>query len=320
MKEFVKLMDYKAGPVRHSCNRMIGNVLTGSDENTHKCIQLGILKKYYNTLTMYCTEQENNINNDIAKRKREKKEICWAISNITAGPIEDKLLVEEHGLFEILCNYLSTASYDVGKEALWALSNATTDYDSRIIDKMVNEYNLIEQLQIFLSKNVNQSVRISSVAFECIENVLISGQSKLNPSANVNKYHENFEEDGMLQYLKDIQSDEEIKEEIIEKAVDILERFFVLKEDDKNDKEVHEEEEKKEEIEQEEETDDGNNNKNNNENDNPNERARQAALARYFTTFKKINNNDQNDIIIGNYAQDNNNEEEENEDDTPFEF
>ena len=53
-------------------------------ENTYKCVELGILQKYYNVLTCYCSDQVtgNNLyyNNKITHankvRQRERKEIC----------------------------------------------------------------------------------------------------------------------------------------------------------------------------------------------------------------------------------------------------
>ncbi len=91
IKKFVQLMDCKYEQLRHPIINLIGNVLTGSDEHTRKCLQLGILNKYYKMLNM------SSINN------KEQKLICWSISNVCAtNNPKDKLEVMKHGLFKIL--------------------------------------------------------------------------------------------------------------------------------------------------------------------------------------------------------------------------
>ena len=73
---------------------------------------------------------------------KEKREIYWSISNVTAGPINDKILVLNRKLLKISCVILHDAPYEVCKEALWAISNATTNPDKTIINPLV-EYGVI---------------------------------------------------------------------------------------------------------------------------------------------------------------------------------
>jgi len=53
------------------CLRTLGNILTGSDELAQRAIESGVLEEFSKLL-------------DHPKRA-VRKEICWSISNVTAG-------------------------------------------------------------------------------------------------------------------------------------------------------------------------------------------------------------------------------------------
>eukprot|EP00485_Elphidium_margaritaceum_P012386 CAMPEP_0202686048 /NCGR_PEP_ID=MMETSP1385-20130828/1840_1 /ASSEMBLY_ACC=CAM_ASM_000861 /TAXON_ID=933848 /ORGANISM="Elphidium margaritaceum" /LENGTH=665 /DNA_ID=CAMNT_0049340547 /DNA_START=54 /DNA_END=2051 /DNA_ORIENTATION=+ len=219
ISSFVNLMDYGNPNVRHSCNRVIGNILTGSDTHTKLCLNMGILRKYHAVLT----REDSNT--------RERKEICWALSNITAGPTDDKLLLLKHGLYPVLIELLKTAIYDVGREALWALSNATTNHDKRVIAPLV-DFGIVEALMAFLNRmnatthaqRVSQSKTLL-VALECIENILIVGQQHLVQHER-NAFGKRFEECGCCDFLEALQTDEQIGDDVYEKSVDIIKKYF----------------------------------------------------------------------------------------------
>eukprot|EP01083_Nonionella_stella_P029557 81328_1 len=213
IQQFVNLMDHDATQIRHPINRLIGNILTGSDDNTKQCLNLGILNKYHKILTQLATQ-------------KEKKEICWSLSNITAGPLEDKLLVLEAKLYPILIDLLNTMPYDTGKEGLWALSNATTDHDKRIINALV-EFGIVPALCNFL-RGLAQSKKkdkILMVALECMENILIVGHQHLC-QGEPNKFAKLFEEDGACQSLEDLQADDNMAEPVYDKCVEIITKYF----------------------------------------------------------------------------------------------
>ena len=66
--------DYKE--VLHPVVRIIGNVTTSNDDHTQKIIDHGCLPK----LKYLLSHQADNI----------KREVCWALSNVTAGTIQQK--------------------------------------------------------------------------------------------------------------------------------------------------------------------------------------------------------------------------------------
>merc|ERR1712157_256389 len=107
---------------------------------------------------------------------KERKELCWCLSNVCAGPVTDRLKVLEIGLFPILINMLKNETFEIQKEALWTLSNSTTESDERVIIPLVG-MGLIEAICTFLTRSMahrhNKQDKILNVALECIENVLI---------------------------------------------------------------------------------------------------------------------------------------------------
>ncbi|KAJ1622912.1 armadillo-type protein [Pavlovales sp. CCMP2436] len=59
-------------------------------------------------------------------KKGIRKEACWTISNITAGTREQIQAVIEANVVPPLVQLLQTAEFDIKKEAAWSLSNATS--------------------------------------------------------------------------------------------------------------------------------------------------------------------------------------------------
>merc|ERR1712228_894251 len=222
IQQLVEFITYERQIIRHPTNRVIGNILTGSDENTQKVLGLGILQKYKALLLA-----------NIATSK-EKKELCWCLSNICAGPLDDRLKVMECGLFNILIKMLNNSPFEIQKEALWALSNATTDPNKQIIVPLV-QMGLISAICGFLSKNMsysgNKSDKMLSVALECIENILIVGSMHLCDN-EPNKFAKELEECGGLQYLEELQADDEnVSDSVYEKCVEIITKYLGGEED-----------------------------------------------------------------------------------------
>ena len=228
IKQFIELMDYDNKNMRHASNRVIGNILTGTDENTAKCLELGVLRKYHNVLTNYCALPFNQRSPDIPRMKqalnRERKEICWSISNIAAGPLQHKLLILKNDLFPVLCRYLMYATAEVQRETIWAISNVTCDSNKQIIDPLVKQYNVIECLTACLS-NGHMKEKTLMVALECMQNILECGNEHLNEGDN-NPYLVNFEEDGLLDWMEELIAYEDLDEVIFRKVNEIVNKYW----------------------------------------------------------------------------------------------
>ena len=232
IKQFIELIDCDNKNVRHSCNRVIGNIMTGTDEHTSKCVELGVLTKYHNVLTNYCVLPLNqdsantpNTKTKIVGINRERKEIIWSISNIAAGPLDHKLLILKHGLFPIVCRYLMYGEKDVQREAIWAITNATLHSNRIITDSLVNQCNVIECLTSFLVDYNGMKQNTLMVAIESIRNILECGDDYLCDGKK-NPYLDKFEEHGLLKLLVDLTTDEDLDEVIFEKVSDILNKHW----------------------------------------------------------------------------------------------
>merc|ERR1711994_340853 len=80
-----------------------------------------------------------------------------------------------NNLFQPLINILKTEKYEISKEALWAISNATSGGSEKQIAFLVNQ-GVIPPLCGFL-KNV-QNKKILMVALEGLDNILKVGKVK----------------------------------------------------------------------------------------------------------------------------------------------
>jgi len=59
-------------------------------------------------------------------KKAIRKEICWSISNVTAGnPLQIQRCIDI-GLIDKIIQLMDTASLDIKQEAVWCLSNSTS--------------------------------------------------------------------------------------------------------------------------------------------------------------------------------------------------
>lgn len=95
--------------------RAVGNVATYEIEQCDYIINLNaipILKELF------------NIPYETKKSTRIKKEICWVISNITAGTPQQVDEVIRHGFLDLLIHTIKTADTQTRTEATWAICNA----------------------------------------------------------------------------------------------------------------------------------------------------------------------------------------------------
>lgn len=121
---------------------------------------------------------------------------------------------------------MKNEKYEISKEALWAISNATSGGSPPQLAFLVNQ-GVIPPLCSFL-KNVNNK-KILMVALEGIENILRAGQKASDGGANGggrNNFAEYVEECGGVDYLEQLQSNQSIPDEIFEKAAGIIKQYF----------------------------------------------------------------------------------------------
>ncbi|XP_010548966.1 PREDICTED: importin subunit alpha-2-like [Tarenaya hassleriana] len=195
--------------------RSVGNIVTGDDMQTQCVINHGALPCLLSLLS------HNH-------KKSIKKEACWTISNITAGNRNQIQAVIEAGLIGPLVNLLQNSEFDIKKEAAWAISNATSGGSHEQIKYLV-EQGCIKPLCDLL---VCPDPRIITVCLEGLENILKVGEAEktMGNTGDVNYYAQLIDDAEGLEKIENLQSHD--NNEIYEKAVKILETYWLEEEDE----------------------------------------------------------------------------------------
>ncbi|OVA13566.1 Armadillo [Macleaya cordata] len=211
----VELLLHPSPTVLIPALRTVGNIVTGDDAQTQFVINNQVLPCLYQLLT------QNH-------KKSIKKEACWTISNITAGNRGQIQAVIEANIIVPLVHLLQHAEFEIKKEAAWALSNATSGGSHEQIQYLVNQ-GCIKPLCDLLAC---PDPRIMTVCLEGLENILKVGEAdkELGKNNGVNIYAQMIDECEGLDKIENLQSHD--NNEIYEKAVKILERYWVEDEED----------------------------------------------------------------------------------------
>lgn len=207
----VELLLHPSPSVLIPALRTVGNIVTGDDMQTQCIIDHQALPCLLNLLT------QNH-------KKSIKKEACWTISNITAGNKDQIQAVISAGIIGPLLQLLQTAEFDIKKEAAWAISNATSGGTHEQIKYLVAE-GCIKPLCDLL---VCPDPRIITVCLEGLENILKVGEHA--KTADGNLFAQMIEEAEGLEKIENLQSHD--NNEIYEKAVKLLEVYWMEEEDD----------------------------------------------------------------------------------------
>ncbi|KAG6482813.1 hypothetical protein ZIOFF_059452 [Zingiber officinale] len=211
----VELLLHPSPSVLIPALRTVGNIVTGDDVQTQYVINHQALPCLLNLLT------HNH-------KKSIKKEACWTISNITAGNKDQIQAVIVAGIIGPLVHLLQTAEFDIKKEAAWAISNATSGGTHDQIKYLVSQ-GCIKPLCDLL---ICPDPRIVIVCLEGLENILKIGEAEKNSGSTggVNLYAQMIDEAEGLEKIENLQSHDNT--EIYEKAVKILETYWLEEEDE----------------------------------------------------------------------------------------
>ncbi|KAH7676484.1 Importin subunit alpha protein [Dioscorea alata] len=211
----VELLLHPSPSVLIPALRTVGNIVTGDDVQTQYIINHQALPCLLNLLT------HNH-------KKSIKKEACWTVSNITAGNKEQIQAVISAEIIGPLVHLLQTAEFDIKKEAAWAISNATSGGTHEQIKYLVSQ-GCIKPLCDLL---VCPDPRIVTVCLEGLENILKVGEAEKNlgASGDVNIYAQMIDDAEGLEKIENLQSHDNT--EIYEKAVKILETYWLEEEDE----------------------------------------------------------------------------------------
>ena len=106
------------------------------------------------------------------KKKTVRKEVCWSLSNITAGNQNQIQLCLDMGIIDKLIQLLIHDDIEIKKEAVWAVSNCTAGSSPQQFHALVSKGILRALCSVLTMKEP----RILAVALEGIENVLKAGK------------------------------------------------------------------------------------------------------------------------------------------------
>ncbi|CAN6894217.1 unnamed protein product [Brassica oleracea] len=193
----------------------------GINEKIQSVIQAGCVISHGALLSLLSLLTHNH-------KKSIKKEACWTISNITAGNKDQIQAVCEAGLIFPLVNLLQNAEFDIKKEAAWAVSNATSGGSPDQIKYMVDQ-GVVKPLCDLL---ICPDPRIITVCLEGLENILKVGEAEklTGNTGDVNFYAQLIDDAEGLEKIENLQSHD--NSEIYEKAVKILETYWLEEEDE----------------------------------------------------------------------------------------
>ncbi|KHJ77146.1 Armadillo/beta-catenin-like repeat protein [Oesophagostomum dentatum] len=120
----VPMLGHSDAKVQTAALRAVGNIVTGSDEQTQLVLDCGVLQE----MPQLLSHQKEKIN----------KEAVWFLSNITAGNQNQVQAVLDAGLMPLIINLLAKADFPTQKEAAWAVSNVTISGRPDQVEQMVN--------------------------------------------------------------------------------------------------------------------------------------------------------------------------------------
>jgi len=182
--------------------RSVGNIVTGSDDQTQHMILCGVVQNLSKLI--------NHVNTTV------QKEAVWAVSNITAGNRTQIQEVITQGIIPLLIDRLKNGDSEVRKEAAWAISNAVSGGNSQQVATIVKA----GCLKPLCDAMVYHDERNTSVILDAIAAILKQGlEDQRHMHLDENPYEPALEQAGgfdRLEHLTGLNSRSKVRERAIE--------------------------------------------------------------------------------------------------------
>jgi len=186
--------------------RALGNVVTGSDQQTEAVIHAGCIP-------VICTLLSHSKANVV-------KEAAWTISNITAGPPEQIQAVIDNHCLPALIEILAHGEFKSKKESAWAITNLTSGGSLEQIVYLCAQ-GVLKPFCDLLDLNDEKLV---CVVMDGLMNILTTAAQQ----GEADKICELIEECEGLDKIENLQTHE--NEQVYKKALAIITTFFAEEE------------------------------------------------------------------------------------------
>jgi len=204
----VKLMRSGSNAIVTPALRAVGNIVTGSAEQTQNALDVGALRAI------------RDIMEEVTERNM-LKECCWAVSNVTAGTSEQIQAVLVSGLCPILLDLMKEGEFEIRKEVTWTITNAISGGNDEQVKYLMKE-GFLDALTALLASH---DVKVVTLCLEALERALKIGDDLMNKSGSEgNAYAMALESNGGLDCLEDLQN--HANKKIHNMANNLLDLYF----------------------------------------------------------------------------------------------
>ncbi|KAJ9559181.1 hypothetical protein OSB04_013795 [Centaurea solstitialis] len=215
-KRLVELLTHPSHSVSEPALLTLHNIATGDHVQIQHIIGHGLLPCLLSLLT-------NNHERSL------QKEACWVISSIIiVGNKEQKLAMIDAGLMVALIRLLETDDFDILEEVVWVIVMATFRRFNELIRYLVNQ-GCIKPLCDLLVYSYGPT--LVCLCLHGLTNILEAGEAEKNAgnTSGVNLYVDLIVDAKGLEKIEKLQSHDDDK--VSERAVKILETYWMLEED-----------------------------------------------------------------------------------------
>uniref|UniRef100_A0A1A9VIL1 Importin subunit alpha n=1 Tax=Glossina austeni TaxID=7395 RepID=A0A1A9VIL1_GLOAU len=202
----VSLLDTDHPNVMVPALRTIGNIVTGTDQQTDVVIAAGGLQRLKKLL----------------KHSKEMivKESAWTVSNIMAGSSKQIQAVMDAGIFRELCHVLQNGDFKSQKEAAYAISNMTTSGTYEQLVHVIEKYQILRPFCGLLEAKDSRTILVVLTGL-----VEIFAMTDIRSAAgDIERLCVTIEEIGALDKLENLQRHE--NQDIYKKAYFLLDTYF----------------------------------------------------------------------------------------------
>jgi len=213
--KLIELLSHPDTAVKVPCLRLIGNLISGADE------QASVVLKEKNLIQEMFKLVEN-------PKQSLRKEVFWALSNITKGaPVQFEALMGNPVYVKKIIHAATNDVRKVKKEALLTLSNSTGKCTPAQILRILNDGVFGCFIELL---DEEEDPKLLCAALEGIDNCLKWGeQFNIKDESGVNKFVAEMESKGGVEKIEYLTNNE--NNDVYEKTCKIIETYFAGEED-----------------------------------------------------------------------------------------